>query len=245
MTEEKKKTVLSLGAGARPKLELKKQVAPAGSSETVRQSFSHGRSKAVVVEAKKPAKRGEGEGTKGTAAQTKTTSSVNKSGRSTSAVLHTLTAEEREARVRALRGAVTEPVRSEHDYFQAEVVRPPVEPEAPSEPLTRDALRQRELKNYATFRNRKKQRARATSRKTKSVTAICKHHVGHQELPRPKTAAAALWRVREKACRDAQRIALRQLAMMRKKAVAVNPAEPLLRRVAVREMIAAWVIKSM
>jgi translation initiation factor IF-2 len=144
MTEEKKK-VLSLGGAPRPKLELKKPVAAGGVAETVRQSFSHGRSKSVVVEAKKPVKRGEGEGTKSPSrgAEAKTTAGVTKSGRATSAVLHTLTAEEREARARALRGAASEPVR-EHEYFQAEVVRPP-EPETPAVPLTRDALRQREL----------------------------------------------------------------------------------------------------
>ncbi|MGB9151621.1 MAG: translation initiation factor IF-2 associated domain-containing protein, partial [Alphaproteobacteria bacterium] len=48
MTTDDKKKVLSLGT-ARPKLELKKPVAAPGGTETVRQSFSHGRSKAVVV----------------------------------------------------------------------------------------------------------------------------------------------------------------------------------------------------
>jgi len=154
MTEEKKKSVLSLGA--RPKLELKKPVAATsgGASETVRQSFSHGRSKAVVVEAKKTVKRGEGEGTKGPAS--KTTSSVNKSGRSTSAVLHTLTAGEREARARALRGAAAEPSRIEHDYFQAEVVRPSVEEETPSTPMTRDGLRQREMEELRHIQEQEK-----------------------------------------------------------------------------------------
>ncbi len=157
MTDEKKKSVLSLGA--RPKLELKKPVAaaPGGASETVRQSFSHGRSKSVVVEAKKPVKRGEAEAAKGTrAGESKTAAGVTKSGRSTSAVLHTLTSEEREARARALRGAAAEPTRAEHDYFQAEVVRPPVEAETPAAPLTRDALRQRELEELRHIQEQEK-----------------------------------------------------------------------------------------
>jgi translation initiation factor IF-2 len=160
MTEEKKKAVLSLGAGARPKLELKKSVASGGASETVRQSFSHGRSKAVVVEAKKPVKRGESEAVKGASSRAsgggKTTSSVNKSGRSTSAVLHSLTTEERETRARALRGAASEPTRSEHEYFQAEVVRPLIEPEEPATPLTRDALRMRELEEMRHIQEQEK-----------------------------------------------------------------------------------------
>ncbi len=149
MTEDKQKKVLSLGG--RPKLELKK--APAsGGAETVRQSFSHGRSKAVVVEAKKP-KRGESEVKGARAADGKTT--VSKSGRSTSAVLHSLTADEREARARALRGAATESDRTEPEYFRAEVVRPP-EPEVPAAPLTRDALRQRELEEMRRIQEQEK-----------------------------------------------------------------------------------------
>jgi len=161
MAEEKKKSVLSLGGAARPKLELKKPVASAGAStaaETVRQSFSHGRSKAVVVEAKKPVKRGEdaAKGTSRATEKTKSTSEVNRSGRSTSAVLRTLTTEEREARARALRGASAEPSRTEHEYFQAEVVRPPVEAEAPPGPMTRDALRQRELEELRHIQEQEK-----------------------------------------------------------------------------------------
>ncbi len=143
MTDDKKK-VLSLGA-ARPKLELKKPVAAAGgATEVVRQSFSHGRSKQVVVEAKKPVKRGEVAETKQPAARP-TETSVSKSGRSTSAVLHNLTAGEREARARALRGSVDNE-RAEPEYFQAEMVRPPVEEAtAVAGPVTRDTLRQREM----------------------------------------------------------------------------------------------------
>ncbi len=160
MTDDKKKSVLSLGGAPRPKLELKKPVAAGGASETVRQSFSHGRSKAVVVEAKKPAKRGEAEAVKSVstrgAEHGKASAGVTKSGRTTSAVLHSLTAGEREARARALRGAAAETDRPEPEYFQAEIVRPPVEPEAPAAPLTRDALRQREMEEMRNIQEHEK-----------------------------------------------------------------------------------------
>jgi len=155
MTEEKKK-VLSLGSGARPKLELKKPVSSGGSAETVQQSFSHGRSKRVVVEAKKPLKRGEVEQPKQGSSPSVSTAAVNKSGRTTSAMLHGLTKEEREARVRALRGAVAEGDRPEPEYFQAEVVRPPAPVEAPAAPLSRDDLRQRELEELRRIQEQEK-----------------------------------------------------------------------------------------
>jgi translation initiation factor IF-2 len=181
MTDEKKKAVLSLGAGAKPKLELKKPKAPAAPSETVRQSFSHGRSKAVVVEAKKPVKRGEGDASKSGAEKAKTTSGVNKNGRSTSAVLHTLTAEEREARARALRGASTEPSHSEHDYFQAEVVRPP-EPEDTTGLPPRDALRMRELEEM---------RAIQEQEKTESTRKKQEDEVRHRDLQASRHATGS------------------------------------------------------
>ena len=142
MTAEPKK-VLSLGG--KPKLELKKPVASGGNApEMVRQSFSHGRSKAVVVEAKKP-KRGEIE-TRVAPTTKPPAGTVTKSGRATSAVLKSLTKEEREARARALLGA-QEAEQVPAEYFQPELARPE-EPEIevlPTGPLTRDALRQREV----------------------------------------------------------------------------------------------------
>ncbi|MDR3448425.1 MAG: translation initiation factor IF-2 [Alphaproteobacteria bacterium] len=162
MTEDKKPKVLSLGAG-RPKLELKKPVTGAAGAATdvVRQSFSHGRSKSVVVEAKKPAKRGE-EPAKPTGLQRGpepgTSVSVNRSGRATSAVLHNLTKEEREARARALRGAASDD-RAAPDYFQAELVNKPADTAteaASAEPLTRDALRQRELEELRQIQGQEK-----------------------------------------------------------------------------------------
>jgi translation initiation factor IF-2 len=146
MTDDKKK-VLSLGA-AKPKLELKKPPAAAGgATEVVRQSFSHGRSKSVVVEAKKPAKRGEVVAEPKAVTPRAEAGTVTKSGRNTSAVLHNLTSAEREARARALRGAVDD-TRETPEYFQAEAVHAPVEETQTASdgaPLSRDALRQREM----------------------------------------------------------------------------------------------------
>jgi translation initiation factor IF-2 len=161
MTEDNKKKPLTLSLGAtgapRKTLELKKPVAAGGgATDVVRQSFSHGRSKAVVVEAKKPVKRGESEAPKVSVQRASEPGSVSKSGRATSAVLHNLTKEEREARARALRGAATED-RRETDYFQAELARPAAEPETASDvPQTRDSLRQRELEEMRRIQEQEK-----------------------------------------------------------------------------------------
>lgn len=151
--------VLSLGA-AKPKLELKKPVAVGGgASETVRQSFSHGRSKAVVVEAKKPVKRGESvEVAKKPLIAPAAPGAVNKSGRATSAVLHNLTKDEREARARALlEAAATSDTDRTADYFQAELAHAPAAaPETPAQPLSRDALRQREMEELRLIKEQEK-----------------------------------------------------------------------------------------
>ncbi len=110
-TEEPKK-VLSLGA--KPKLELKKSVNPdakAGAG-SVRQSFSHGRSKTVAVEVKR---KREGSVTQATEAKsgmsavraTEPGTTISLIG-GKAAAARQLTQEERETRMRALRGAVLE-----------------------------------------------------------------------------------------------------------------------------------------
>ena len=161
MSEENKPKVLSLG-GERKTLGLKKPVAAVGGSATdiVRQSFSHGRSKQVVVEAKKP-KRGDQDVVKTTARTEPGT--VSKSGRATSAMLHNLSNAEREARARALRGAASED-RAAPEYFQAEVAGASQVPEAaPAAPMTRDALRQRELEELRNIQEHEKtEKARKT-----------------------------------------------------------------------------------
>src|SRR5262245_14011073 len=99
MTEEKK--VLSLGA--KPKLELKKPVdaggAPRGAAAgVVQQQFSHGRRNAVVVEAKRERRQDAG-------APPKAGAAAPAAGAATGADAKHLTQGERDARIRALRGA--------------------------------------------------------------------------------------------------------------------------------------------
>jgi len=150
MTDQDTKKVLSLGN--RPKLELKKPVSSdGGAAGSVRQSFSHGRSKTVAVEVKQRSKRTDKDVAAETAGKQQmvrgpepgTSVSVNERGRATSAIIRQLTPEERDARARALRGAVLE-----GDKREGEVSETGYTPEAGAEstgPVTRDSLRQREL----------------------------------------------------------------------------------------------------
>ena len=148
MTESEGKKVLSLG-GAKPKLELKKSTEPgAANAGSVRQSFSHGRSKTVAVEVKR---KREGE------VAPRGASDNDKSGRSGSAPRQ-LTQEERDARVRALRGAVLEggEVRRANapPMVATQVNRKPPEPVA--EPATGDTLRHRELEELRQIQEQEK-----------------------------------------------------------------------------------------
>jgi translation initiation factor IF-2 len=155
MTDQDKK-VLSLGG--RPKLELKK--APAGDpgGGSVKQSFSHGRSKTVAVEVKQRKREpAPGEGDKRQSMvkgpEPGTSVSVNERGRATSAVIRQLTQDERDARVRALRGAVLDNEKSETEAGEG---LPPLPELDPSQPLTRDALRQRELEELRRIQEQEK-----------------------------------------------------------------------------------------
>ena len=112
MTEQENKKVLSLG-GAKPKLELKKPISVDGGAAagSVKQSFSHGRTKTVAVEVKQK-KRGEvPEPVAKSASQPASTGRTRASG----AIVRQLTPEERDARARALRGAVLENERRESE----------------------------------------------------------------------------------------------------------------------------------
>ncbi len=155
MTEEPKK-VLSLG-GSKPKLELKKPVTsePSGAAGQVRQSFSHGRSKTVAVEVKRKRTDGVTTVTEGKAGTQKmvqgpeagTSVSVNERGRATSAVIRQLTPEERDSRMRALRGSVLETEQRRNAIEAATEELAALEQAAQTgTPLSeRDRLRQREL----------------------------------------------------------------------------------------------------
>ncbi|MBP7253545.1 MAG: translation initiation factor IF-2 [Alphaproteobacteria bacterium] len=160
MSEQEGKKVLSLG-GAKPKLELKKPM-DSGSANAglVRQSFSHGRSKTVAVEVKR---KREGEATSaGVRAVTLDSTTTSAARPMTSGgAPRQLTKEERDARARALRGAVLE---------GGEVRRsslPPVVPTAvhrvPEKPavevvenLDSETLRQRELAELQQIQQQEK-----------------------------------------------------------------------------------------
>jgi translation initiation factor IF-2 len=163
MTEPESKKLLSLG-GTKPKLELKKPVSTEGavSAGSVKQSFSHGRTNTVMVEKK----RGAGKKPMDTAALAKdatmvkgpepgTSVNLGGRGRATSAVIRQLTNEERDARARALRGAVLDHERRESEPSAPEVSIP-IGGEAATQPLTRDALRQRELEELRRIQEQEK-----------------------------------------------------------------------------------------
>ncbi|MER2520931.1 MAG: translation initiation factor IF-2 [Bdellovibrionales bacterium] len=173
MTEQETKKVLSLGN--KPKLELKKSPAGEGGAATgsVLQQFPHGRRrpvqverKAVQIEHKRSGPRAATPGTGGENAARQqmvvgpepgTSVSIGGRGRATSAMIRQLTPEERDARARALRGAVLESERRE-----AEGLSTPSEPLIPiggepiNQPMTRDALRQRELEELHRIQEHEK-----------------------------------------------------------------------------------------
>src|ERR1700722_7855653 len=155
MTDDNKK-VLSLGA--KPKLELKKPVSSDGAvaAGSVKQSFSHGRSKTVAVEVK----RGTGKKSSEMAGQQMvkgpepgTSVSVSGRGRATSAVIRPLTPEERDARARALRGAVIDGEKHEDDV-SASGGYVAIGGEAAGSPS--DVLRQRELEELRSIQEHEK-----------------------------------------------------------------------------------------
>ncbi|MDD3181422.1 MAG: translation initiation factor IF-2 [Alphaproteobacteria bacterium] len=162
MTDQEPKKVLSLGG--KPKLELKKPLAPeakVGGAGSVRQSFSHGRSKTVAVEVKrKRSSEAAASATSVTETKAGMTSArtadmggkISLGGAPAAPVVagRKLTQEERESRMRALRGAVIEneqrrKVEESEAKIAAEIAALEAAiPEGP--PITeRERLRQREL----------------------------------------------------------------------------------------------------
>ena len=168
MSEQETKKVLSLG-GNKPKLELKKPVsadAPVAAG-SVKQSFSHGRTNTVMVEKKRPVVKKAGDVPAAPpqdavqrAAMVKgpepgTSVNLGGRGRATSATIRQLTNEERDARVRALRGAVVDNERRESEAAAVEALIP-IGGEAVSQPMTRDALRQREMDELRRIQEQEK-----------------------------------------------------------------------------------------
>ena len=133
MTEEKPKKVLSLG-GNKPTLELKKPATPEVKAGSVRQSFSHGRSKTVAVEVKRKrtdvaATIEKKEGV--TAARASDLGTKLAVGRTAPTTGRQLTQEERESRMRALRGAVIDNEQRRQFTAEVEEVEAPVVEVAP------------------------------------------------------------------------------------------------------------------
>lgn len=168
------KKVLSLG-----KLELKKpvNVEQAGVVGTVKQSFTHGRSKTVAVEVKRkrdpmpgetaPAKTTSSTAPTSTTSDGQTLVGLNEQGRSRSAVIRQLTPEERAARVQALRGALEDEKRADHLENGPAPFQPgnlePVRPEN----LTLETLRQRELEELRQIQEFEKRQAAEDEEKRK------------------------------------------------------------------------------
>jgi translation initiation factor IF-2 len=202
--QDRNKKVLSLGN--RGKLELKKTV-DAGS---VRQSFSHGRSKTVTVEVKrkrtleKGAVPGIADG--GAAARRAAEGLPVKPGpggrgQRGGPPVRQLTREEREARLRALQGAI----RSEEERRQIEAElateQVVVEPERPAEPepepiLDAEALRQRELEELRSIQEAERQAAAEAERRRQEEEARRREAEAARRKPeddkrRPAAAPAA------------------------------------------------------
>ncbi len=156
MNDQEGKKVLSLGA--KPKLELKKTASSDGAAAagSVRQSFSHGRSKTVAVEVRQRKRPDNKETTDNVSRQQMvkgpepgTSVSVNERGRATSAIIRQLTPEERDTRARALRGAVLD--NEKRDSETAIESTGAISAEAGGDPL-----RQRELEELHRIQEQEK-----------------------------------------------------------------------------------------
>jgi translation initiation factor IF-2 len=157
MSEEKK--VLSLGS--RGKLELKKPVEPAagGGAGSVKQSFSHGRSKTVAVEVKR---KREGEPPKPAAPTSSNPASASSQPAATTSsggAARQLTQEERDTRIRALRGAALEGDKRPARLSVSELNAPPKHPtEVTAAEITAetDPLRKKELEELRKIQEQEK-----------------------------------------------------------------------------------------
>ena len=203
MTDSDTKKVLSLGS--RPTLGLKKPVtgSAGGAADTlVKQSFSHGRSNVVAVEKKRPGKRAEvTEPMRAPMGRSGVDSPLGGRGRATSAVVRQLSPEERDARARALRGAATDSERREIENSSSDLYLPPIGGEAaqpPASPLTRDALRQRELEELRSIqeqeksdgaRRRVEDEARGRSLQASRLPDAVKPAAAPGDAPRPSRPA--------------------------------------------------------
>ncbi|MGQ9366354.1 translation initiation factor IF-2 [Azospirillum sp. ST 5-10] len=184
--DQDQKKVLHLSGSGKGKLELKKPV-----DTTVRQSFSHGRSKTVTVEVKrkrtveKGALPGVADG--GAAARQAAQGLPIRGGgggrpaRGGAGAVRQLTKEERDARLRALRGAVLEEeqrrIQEEEEAAaraeEAALAETVVEAPAPEEPEVLDAetLRQREMEELRRIQEDERRQEEEAERRRKEEEA--------------------------------------------------------------------------
>jgi len=195
------KKVLHLNAGTsnKGKLELKKPV-----DTTVRQSFSHGRSKTVTVEVKRkrtvekgavPGIADGGAAARQAAQGLPVRGSGGRPQRGGGGAVRQLTREEREARERALRGAILEAetrrTEVEEDYEDeletgaVEVVQEPA-PAPEPEILDAETLRQREMDELRRIQEEERRIAEEAERRRKEEEAKRKEA---EEARRPEPAA--------------------------------------------------------
>ncbi len=178
--DEKPKEAKKLSLGG--KLQLKgvagggAAVEPSSVVGTVKQSFTHGRSKTVAVEVKRKRDPAPGDAKSASASAPPTTTSttsngqtlvgLSEQGRSRSAVIRTLTNEERAARVQALRGAIDD--EKQREIEQRDAPQQPAGPrpgeivsrDKPSGNLSADNLRARELEELRQIQEFEKQQAK-------------------------------------------------------------------------------------
>jgi len=179
--DHKKVLHLNAGGSGKGKLELKKPV-----DATVRQSFSHGRSKTVTVEVKRKraVEKGavpgiaDGGAAARQAAQGMPMRGGPGGGRSKGGILggavRQLTREERELRERVARAAIIEAEQRRYEpeetYEEPEVETPVTEPEVP-EILDAETLRQRELEELRGIQEAERQLAEEAERRRKEEEA--------------------------------------------------------------------------
>lgn len=194
-----KRKVLSLG-GAKPTLGLKNppSIEGSGGSGSVRQSFSHGRTKTVAVEVKRKKR---GVVARKPTPTLKPTQNVQPK-TSASAAIRNLTQEERESRLRALRGAahdneVRRQKEEENTLLQAEATPEEVAvPETPSS--QRERLRQQELDEMHLIQDqeRKDKEARTQEDEARAKTLAARRGESTIKAPAEKPAEPAEKRTR-------------------------------------------------
>ena len=192
--QDRNKKVLSLSG--RSKLELKKPV-DAGGVGSVRQSFSHGRTKTVAVEVKRkrPGTTGPAVPEPVAAAPAPEPAPPARTGTAPrGAVPRQLTEGEREARIRALRSAAQEEERRPHDLPHEEYEPGEGEIEHAPEPMDEDSLRRREMEELRRIQEDERQAADIAEKKRQEEEAKRQEEAGARRPAATEDRPAALAR---------------------------------------------------